>query len=771
VRWPVADGRDDAGTRPSERGSPALALGRATAPLIAAEITLTLVTISVVVAMGRLFASFGDLRTVLVAGVVAHVLAVLARRTRLGVALSLLVSALGMVLTITWLEYFPTTWYLLPTSTTWSMVGTDLADGWDAFGLVRAPTEALPGFVVAAAVAVWVAAAMSDLAAFRASSAAEALAPAGAIFLFTAVLGDEQHRTATTLGFLAASLLFVLCFRIVFPPYRTVPVGTTVQRRAASLAWVGMGVALAAVAVGLIVGPLLPGAEASPVLNVRELDGTGGGSSRITLSPLVDTRGRLVNQSDTVVFRVQSDARAFWRTTALDTFDGAVWGSQNTYDVPGDNLTASEQPPSGGLVQQTYTIEALGDIWLPAAYTPVSVEGADSRWDADSSTLITREERTQRGMTYSVTSLSPTADFGPEELLAASQVVPADVLARYTALPEDFDPRITQLATELTAGLQTSYEKALALQNWFLNNFDYSTDVAAGHGTDRMAQFLLEERVGYCEQFAGSFGAMARAVGLPTRVATGFTPGDLVDGEYVVRGEHYHAWPEVYIDGRWVYFEPTPGRGAPGALTYTGVPEQQVQSAEGTATTLDEGSGLIGGATVPDIPLEDFGDFGDDETAGADAGDSGAPRWFGRMLAAAGILMVLAAAWWIAIPALVRWRRRRRHAAARSAAEQIEASWLDLTESLATAGVEADPSETPREYADRAYRTSAVRRDQISEMARLITESRYSDQPPGDTVAVQAAELVRALEVELADATDAKVRFRRRIDPRPLLQR
>ena len=771
MRWLGAESADAAGPRPSERGSPAVSLGRATAPLIAAEITLTLVTISVIVGMGRLFQGFGDLRTPLVAAVVAHVLAIFARRTRLGVSLSLLVSALGMVLTLTWLEYFQTTWYLLPTSTTWRMVGTDMADGWDAFGLVRAPTEALPGFVVAAAVAVWAAATLSDLAAFRWSSAAQALAPAGAIFLFTAVLGDEEHRLATTLAFLAASLLFVLCFRIVFPPHRTVPVGTTVGRRSASLARVGLGVALAAVTVGLIVGPLLPGAEASPVLNVRELDGRGGGSSRITLSPLVDTRGRLVNQSDTIVFRVESDARAFWRTTALDTFDGAVWGSQNTYDVPGDTLTASEQPPTGTRVNQTYTMEALSDIWLPAAYTAVSIDGIDARWDGDSSTLIIREERTRRGMTYTVASMSPTEDFGPEELLAASQVVPAGILARYTELPEDFDPRITELATEITAGLQTGYEKALALQNWFLTNFDYSTDVAGGHGTDRMAQFLFEEQIGYCEQFAGSYAAMARAIGLPTRVATGFTPGELVDGEYVVRGENYHAWPEIYIDGRWVYFEPTPGRGAPGAQGYTGVREQQVERTGVTDTTLDEGSGLISGATVPDIPLEDFGDFGDDPGAEGDLGDAGVPVWFGRLLGLAGVLLVLAAAWWIAVPALVRWRRRRRHAAARTAAEQIEASWLDLTESLAMTGVEVDPSETPREYADRAYRTSAVRRDQISEMARLITESRYSDQAPADTIAAHAAELVRELEAELADATDAKVRFRRRIDPRPLMRR
>ena len=68
---------------------------------------------------------------------------------------------------------------------------------------------------------------------------------------------------------------------------------------------------------------------------------------------------------------------------------------------------------------------------------------------------------------------------------------------------------------------------------------------------------------------------MARSIGLPSRVAVGFTPGvtDEVDRNlYSVRGEHAHAWPEVYINGAgWVAFEPTPHRGAPGAANYTGV--------------------------------------------------------------------------------------------------------------------------------------------------------------------------------------------------------
>src|SRR5690606_14327556 len=104
---------------------------------------------------------------------------------------------------------------------------------------------------------------------------------------------------------------------------------------------------------------------------------------------------------------------------------------------------------------------------------------------------------------------------------------------------------------------------------------EYSTDIDSGHSTDALVDFL-DSRRGYCEQFAGTFAAMARTLGIPARVAVGFTPGDpdpAVADTFVVRGRHAHAWPEVWFPQvGWVPFEPTPGRGMPGATDYTGLP-------------------------------------------------------------------------------------------------------------------------------------------------------------------------------------------------------
>src|SRR5204862_5166960 len=133
--------------------------------------------------------------------------------------------------------------------------------------------------------------------------------------------------------------------------------------------------------------------------------------------------------------------------------------------------------------------------------------------------------------------------------------------------------------------------RARALRDHLRANYAYDLRVPPGHDVPALERFLFQTKRGYCEQFAGAFAAMARSVGLPSRVAVGFTPGDIqAANSFRVRGKHAHAWPEVYLDGYgWVAFEPTPGRGMPGAEAYTGVtPPPLINVASTTPTTLPQ---------------------------------------------------------------------------------------------------------------------------------------------------------------------------------------
>ena len=175
-------------------------------------------------------------------------------------------------------------------------------------------------------------------------------------------------------------------------------------------------------------------------------------------------------------------------------------------------------------------------------------------------------------------------------------------MAPYMELPQDFSPRARNLADEVvtTAQADDPYSQALALQNYFRDqgvfendgtDWEYALDPeTTGHDNDAIEAFL-ESNEGYCEMYAGTYAAMARSIGLPARVAVGFTWGDVDANDpnlYHVKGKHAHAWPEVWLGEEigWIAFEPTPGRGAPEMAGYADVEPAQIgETAEGVATS------------------------------------------------------------------------------------------------------------------------------------------------------------------------------------------
>src|SRR5690606_32787578 len=102
------------------------------------------------------------------------------------------------------------------------------------------------------------------------------------------------------------------------------------------------------------------------------------------------------------------------------------------------------------LTEQEFTIAALAQIWLPAAYEPVRIDAARSvRFDEVSGTLIVdADQPTADGATYSV--VSAIAEHDPAALASATEPPPAEIADRYLDLPESFSPRARQLAREVT---------------------------------------------------------------------------------------------------------------------------------------------------------------------------------------------------------------------------------------------------------------------------------------------------------------------------------
>ncbi|WP_419917665.1 transglutaminase TgpA family protein [Candidatus Poriferisocius sp.] len=714
---------------------------------------------------------------VLIAALSSHLLALSARRIGWGVPVSALVGGVGLILVITWTHYRDTTFWGLPARSTWSALINDQDQAWAALGNLSPPVEPLNGFIVSAMAAVWALAFFNDWAAMRTRTLLESLLLPIAVTGLVGLIGDERHRMLTIGVFIAALLLFVWIHRVVARTTGAAWLGGESRapdgRRAMLLA--GALPAAIALAAAVLVGPVL-GDHDDPLLDLTGIaDRDDSGTERFVISPLVDIRGRLVNQAETVMFRVRADQRSYWRLTSLDRFDGQVWTSRADYAESPSRLPS--QFPSGTSVEQSsqeYHIEQLAAVWLPAAFEPRYLDSdiTDISYEPSSSTLIVgRSLANSDNLTYTVVSAVPR--FDPEALRAIPSSAPTSPdLARYTRLPSDFSPRIRELAAEIGGGTGSDYEQALALQNFFRDgSFIYDTSTAGGHSENRIESFL-ETRRGYCEQFAGTFAAMARSLGLPARVAVGFTVGesDPSDpGLYRVRGQHAHAWPEVFLNGAgWVAFEPTPGRGAPGAQNYTGVAESQHT---GDTVTPPSGEDLPPDPDPDsDIPIDfesligsELADSGETPTGGGDGNGKGTRIPWPAILAPVLAVLLIAS-----VPWLKRLQRKRRLGKAPGNRGRIKVVWAETIESLALINVIPRPDETHAEFAHRAIKQIPLHSPDLRNLGELVAAATFGPSEPTDRHQWLARTWSMSVRSEVRFRTSRHRRMIAAFNPQPL---
>ncbi len=115
-----------------------------------------------------------------------------------------------------------------------------------------------------------------------------------------------------------------------------------------------------------------------------------------------------------------------------------------------------------------------------------------------------------------------------------------------TPLLQVNDIRIQKLAKEVVGGEKDSWQAARKLSAWVYDNLSKKMTVSIPSALD-----VLESREGDCNEHATLFCALARAAGIPCRIASG-----VVESEGAF---YYHAWNLVYV-GRWVAVDPTFGQ-------------------------------------------------------------------------------------------------------------------------------------------------------------------------------------------------------------------
>lgn len=753
--------------------------------MVAAEASLIGVSIATALSFSRLFLDSSFLVEVLLAAAGSHAISILGRRLGWTIGRTALVSFFGLVFLISWLHYPDTTALGIPTRATAEALHLDAQAAWATFEDVVAPAPVETGFVIALSIALWAAVFLADWAAFRLWSPVEAVVPSCALFLFGALLGSEDGQIALTAVFLAALLAFELLHHVAKQLTTRHWINADAEKGGRSLVFGGALMGLLAVFTAVLAGPALPGAEEAPVIDWRDVgDDT---PARVTVSPMVSIRSELVDRPDVEVLTVESDERAFWRLTALDTFDGEIWKSSGSFeDIDRELPRVGPQVAEEQTISQRVEIKALESLWLPAAFQPVELNAdeADVVYEAETSTLIVSNELPNSdGLTYEVTSVDPTVD---EELLNRTGAVPDEIASRFLALPSDFPSELTSLAEDLTQEASTPYEQAIVLQEYFRSGFTYNDQVDLQHDINSIQQFL-EVKEGYCQQFAGTFAALARSIGLPSRVAVGFTWGDQ-DAEnpnlYHVRGRHAHAWPEVWLPAAgWVPFEPTPSRGNPLAEDVTGVAPEQAPPAPGIGGSSSVPTTAGGPTTTGTLPTGLNPDFrGVDTNAGGtdDAGAQSGASVLRRLAVPLAVLLVLAAIYAVIVLTARAALRRREIAlmlsstgdgsdAESGTAPRARLAWFQACRHLAVAGLRKGVAETPHEFTDRVLACSDVSPDVIGRLTGLEVAATYGTRPPTEAQVIAAEDAAQTIHSWVRSNTKWWERARDALDFRPLL--
>ena len=416
------------------------------------------------------------------------------------------------------------------------------------------------------------------------------------------------------------------------------------------------------------------------------------------------------------LFTVKSEKPHYWRASVLEDFDGVRW--ERPVQAGGQRLEAPTQI-EGADPSPVIEMDELNPDWIEvtrftfgplksdlvvAPGTPVEVSGFEGLLALADGTTVSSRDPIENGDAYAAVSYVP--DPTGEQMRSATGAYPF-ALTRYTqvGLPvtgnetaggtldsvtvplRGSDARgagavrerlrsspygeMYRLAQRLTEHEPTTYDAVRSVRAHLRDGpYTYSEAVPAA-GAFPLAEFVSEDRTGYCQQFSGAMALMLRMVGIPARVVTGFSAGtrdETVSDRFLVTDFDAHSWVEVYFTGiGWVSFDPTP-------------------TAAPAMSQVGEGDFPGGG-----VPAEGF-ERRQEDPSGARAADpvsgpspsGGGGPWMALAIG----LGVLGLA--VAVPAALRWRRFRSLPPSAAAEAQLR----ELGSGLERLGVPLSPGET-----------------------------------------------------------------------------
>ena len=380
-------------------------------------------------------------------------------------------------------------------------------------------------------------------------------------------------------------------------------------------------------------------------------------------------------------------------------------------------------------LRQRFDIKGLDALWVPGAFVPdaVSTNGPSIRADRRSQTLIVDTDRdTSNGLEYTLISDVPL--YRPEQLRRPGRSTGFDgyIERTYTSLPADFSSQAEQIAEDVTAAATLGLRPGAGAADLLPRRLHLLPRRPRRSRRGRDRRVPRRAAGATASSSPGRSRRWPAASGCPHGWRSGSRPATRIRSDptlYRVKGKHAHAWPEVWLaNAGWVAFEPTPGRGAPGAETWTGVPAAAGLHRSGHDH--HDVPATVPGSEATPTTFPPSGDAtGEVRTRGGHLLDDGAPPttdagWPWVSCSASSALAMLA---WIAIvvvaPAM---RRRRRAHRAHTNADRIAVQWADAVAAVTTiTGTEPRPYETHTEFAHRVAPLLGDEAEGLEELARL----------------------------------------------------
>ena len=266
-----------------------------------------------------------------------------------------------------------------------------------------------------------------------------------------------------------------------------------------------------------------------------------------------------------LVFRVKSPVKTYWLAALYDNYDGHKWTA--TKEMKTQKIRNNSFDYIGNSYTQNFSINKNVSPTLYSAFIPKYFEfqmgsGFKTENTFYNSRILNREAISVP-FSYNVTSVNFTSDNAVPEFKPAQLWFEKLAPKHYTALSKNLiSERVHKLSEKITIGEKENYKKAILLRDYLRDNFKYKMDAQkTPEGKEITDYFIFELKEGNCQYFANSLAILARSNGIPSRLATGFSPGNynVLNGTFEVYEYHAHAWTQLFIEGKgWLTFDATP---------------------------------------------------------------------------------------------------------------------------------------------------------------------------------------------------------------------